>query len=303
MPSTEFKPSKRTEEALRHLKNVKPLDGWSVDIYINASGKRLVMLRRRNVPLGSSGFEDIVLHDQIVVGITSYTAAIGDAKYGKGLSLVEKDGTVCRTPRDIRVRLTEVKPSADRELNASRERMRADRERARASVASRDRASASEPATSNGILPLSDEANKQLLTYFFFGVCALTVLKTAFALISVSIVFLPITYLYASQTCPSRESFDAKKELKRVMRGEQLPEDHPDKPKDWLSQSIARVSSSIGTELATSLGYEVSLTDYFGACCVASVRVPTIDLDFYWIGAFGKWRFLMQREIAAQRSH
>ena len=46
-----------------------------------------------------------------------------------------------------------------------------------------------------------------------------------------------------------------------------LPENHPDKPKDdWLSSTIARVTASVATELATSLGYELSVvvsTNYF----------------------------------------
>lgn len=98
-------------------------------------------------------------------------------------------------------------------------------------------------------------------------------------------------------TCPGEESFDVKKELKRVLRGDKLPDGHPDKPKDWLSRSIARVAASVGTELVTSLGYEVSLDNFVGACTVACVRVPSADMDFYWIGLFGKWRFIMQRRI------
>jgi hypothetical protein len=41
----------------------------------------------------------------------------------------------------------------------------------------------------------------------------------------------PLAGLYLMSTCPSDESFDGKRELKRVLRGENLPEDHPDKPK------------------------------------------------------------------------
>ena len=41
----------------------------------------------------------------------------------------------------------------------------------------------------------------------------------------------PLAGLYLMSTCPVDESFDAKRELKRVLRGEKLPADHPDKPK------------------------------------------------------------------------
>ena len=41
----------------------------------------------------------------------------------------------------------------------------------------------------------------------------------------------PLAGLYLMSTCPTDESFEGKRELKRVLRGEKLPEDHPDKPK------------------------------------------------------------------------
>ena len=45
-----------------------------------------------------------------------------------------------------------------------------------------------------------------------------------------------------------------------------LPQNHPDKPKDdWFSSTIARVTASVATELATSLGYELS---FFVSICI-----------------------------------
>jgi hypothetical protein len=41
----------------------------------------------------------------------------------------------------------------------------------------------------------------------------------------------PLAGLYLMSSCPSDDSFEGKRELKRVLRGEKLPEDHPDKPK------------------------------------------------------------------------
>ena len=48
------------------------------------------------------------------------------------------------------------------------------------------------------------------------------------------LILLPLVYFYGLQTCPTVESFDAKKELKRVLRGHHLPEDHPNKPKGFF---------------------------------------------------------------------
>jgi hypothetical protein len=47
-----------TKEALTHLKRVKPLDGWSVDIYRSSStsGEQKTMLCRRNIPLADDGY-------------------------------------------------------------------------------------------------------------------------------------------------------------------------------------------------------------------------------------------------------
>lgn len=41
----------------------------------------------------------------------------------------------------------------------------------------------------------------------------------------------PAAALYLMSTCPRDESFDGMKEFKRVLRGDRLYDDHPDKPK------------------------------------------------------------------------
>lgn len=298
-----FKPSRRTEDAVRYLNRVKPVDGWSADLYVSSEGKKKVALRRRNATLCDAGFEDIVLDSKgtgCVVGITTYIPSGVSPKYGRGTTLVEKDGTVCRKQKDVRVTLQDEKPNAEEVLNSSRERMRNDRERARAAVASRNQEGSAVRNNSTG--GLSDEQNQQLMTVAMYAVAAAVVVKVLSAILfSLWLAVLPVAFVYAVHTCPSNESFDAKKLLKRVMRGDQLPEDHPDKPKDWLSRSIARVAASVGTELATSLGYEIDLMNIGGACTIATVRVPSVEQDFYWIGAFGNWHYLMQRKIPVDK--
>jgi hypothetical protein len=68
----------------------------------------------------------------------------------------------------------------------------------------------------------------------------------------------PILYLYAVKTCPSNESFDAKKELKRVMRGYYLPENDPNKPKGFIGETLARAQASATAEVAMAPGYEIT---------------------------------------------
>lgn len=58
---------------------------------------------------------------------------------------------------------------------------------------------------------------------------------------------LPLFYLYLVQTCPSPATFDAERELKRVLRGHYLPEDNPEKPRGWLQETMASVTASVAT--------------------------------------------------------
>ena len=82
------------------------------------------------------------------------------------------------------------------------------------------------------------------------------------------------------QNCPANDTFDAKKELKRVLRGQHLPEGHQDKPAgDWLSRTVARVTASVAAEAATALGYEVS---YFVSVCCGGEWCARLCCFFSW---------------------
>jgi hypothetical protein len=139
--------------------------------------------------------------------------------------------------------------------------------------------------------PLLSEADTQFLVQyggaFLLGLIILKSIINIFS--SLSFFLAPLLYLYATQTCPTVESFDVKRELKRVMRGAHLPEEK--QPQGFLERTMNRVAASIGTEWATSLGYELSVDDYWGAGRVAWVRVPVAGMDFCWVGAFGELIF------------
>jgi hypothetical protein len=47
MMSTKQDPSPRTEAALRHLRRLRPLDGYAVECYLASNGKNQVRLKRR----------------------------------------------------------------------------------------------------------------------------------------------------------------------------------------------------------------------------------------------------------------
>lgn len=79
------------------------------------------------------------------------------------------------------------------------------------------------------------------------------------------------------------------------MRGAHLPEEH--QPKGWLEDKVNRLAASISTELATSLGYEVRVSDYFGAAKLSTVKVPIAGFEYYWIGMVNRWLYVGQREM------
>jgi len=139
-------------------------------------------------------------------------------------------------------------------------------------------------------------SNELLIQYGLMAIGALLILKLIFTALNMIILFaLPVIYLYASANCPSNDTFDAKKELKRVMRGAHLPEEH--QPKGFIEKSLTKLTASITTEIATSLGYEIRINDYFGIAKMACVTVQFAGYEYYWIGIFDRWRYMGQREI------
>ena len=200
-----------------------------------------------------------------------------------GVVLVNEDGNPCTSRDDSRitVNMTDVLTSNSAAASSSTSRS-----------SSGSSAAYNAPPTN----PLSNVDNENILQYGMMGLAALIVLKIVVnALSSLAFLLLPLLYFYASSNCPSSESFDAKKELKRVMRGAHLPEEQ--QPKGWVEQKLNRLAASISTELATSLGYEVRVTDYFGVARVSAVKVPVAGQEFYWIGIINRWQYIGQREL------
>ena len=51
------------------------------------------------------------------------------------------------------------------------------------------------------------------------------------------------------------------------------------------------------SEIATSLGYEVRMTEYFGVAKMSVVKVPVAGFEYYWIGVINRWQYIGQREL------
>jgi hypothetical protein len=157
------------------------------------------------------------------------------------------------------------------------------------------------PAPAGAQYPDSDEQNTGYVTYALYAIgsaIALRVFMSAFFYLY--ILAFPAVFLYAVQTIPSVESFDAKKELKRVMRGDYLPDGDVNKPKGWIDETLARAKASVATELATGLGYDVTIMSIISAIQLATVKVPSVNRSFYWVGAFGKWNYILSTELESK---
>jgi hypothetical protein len=233
------------------------MDGWALQD--KAGG---VMLLRRNVPVSDQYYADIYLDPSTknTVGILSSNKPI------KGQVLVDPNG----------------RPVAKGKVVAVPSWKPVDKE---ATVVSRDHS-------------LTDEENRQLLMAFVGIVAASVIMRVVFDMAALAYVFaFPLLYLYLVYTCPPPESFDAKKEIKRVLRGYHLPANDPNKPKGFFAETLARAQASVATEIATMPGYEVMLMPLAGAFVVAGAKVPTAGMEYFWLGANYRWLYVYARKL------
>lgn len=205
----------RTAAAVNHLRQLRPLDGYTAEAYLSSSGKKLVRLKRRNVPLKDDDeFLDIVVVTNRVIGIQILTAS---GHVGRGVVIVDENGMPSDHDSQITVDMTNVLMTA-----------------------SNNQVPNTNPLLSNNI------DNEMILQYGIMVFGALLLLKIIVnALSSLVFLLLPFLYFYAASTCPTTDSFDPKKELKRVMRGAHLPEEQ--QPKGFFEQGLNRLAASIST--------------------------------------------------------
>lgn len=258
-----------TKQALVHLKTLAPTDGWSIERRANSE----VRLLRRSVPLTDNYFMDLYVEPAgRTVGIVSSS--------GRGQVLVNASGT----PSGRVVQLISCPSYANGATGQT----------SRTSPPGSSTTKNSEYPTNT----LSDEENKKLILYAAYAIGTAIALRLFLQTVFyIYILAFPMVYLLGVQSCPSDESFDAKQQLKRVMRGHHLPDDHPDKPKGIFQSTMAKWSATLTTELSTALGYEVSMYHLFGACTVASVTVPSVSRTFLWVGFAHRWRYVYCQEL------
>lgn len=149
------------------------------------------------------------------------------------------------------------------------------------------------------------QLEEQLLKDAMLALCAIAgavlVLKALAASITVYLAMMPLVFLYGINTCPSNSSFDAKQQLRMVLRGDQLPPDHPGKPKtnnNPLADIWNQAKAAIASELATLPGYEVKMTSLAGAATWTVVTMPTADIECYWLGCNHRWYYWGSKKLS-----
>lgn len=253
------------EVALAYLKSVKPNDGWQVKKSFN-KGFRLL---RRNLPVSESYFLDIhLLENKVVAGIISHGSTSSQAQ-----ELVDSRGRPMRKGKVVSVKTYKGKQKTPTPSRAT-----------------------SDSSTTE---PLSDAQNKMILKYGGLGLLSIMFLQLLKqAMFGLYILATPMLYIYLVSKCPKQETFDARKEVKRVMRGHHLAEDDPNKPKGFFSETLARMTASVTTEAAiAAMGAEVTMVPLAGAAIVATVRVPAAQMDYYWIGIHENWYYVYSSEL------
>ncbi|CAJ1934372.1 unnamed protein product [Cylindrotheca closterium] len=148
---------------------------------------------------------------------------------------------------------------------------------------------------------LTNEENKPFVQYGILAICGAIVIRSLIAVLSsFAILVIPLLYFYLVSCCPKPASFDGRSELKRVLRGKHLPENHPEKPKSSLEKLAAKVTASVTAEIATLPGYTTEMTPFFKpspAAILTCMNVPTLNMQYYWVGANGKWYYVFAKEI------
>jgi len=286
------------QSALNHLRSIKPNDGWSIQS-VEKDQRMKCRLLRRNVPLFDNYFLDIHYcpNQKVVVGILTKDGSVSQI-------LVDSSGKPMTTIQVISVMST-YDPSKRTTPPTTTSTASSTGGQNYRSAGQRRTSSSSSADSGPALIPnMSPEESQRLVQYALLFIAGLILLKilSDSTIGSLLVLAIPLVYVYGLQTCPYENSFDAKKELKRVLRGQHLPDDHPNKPKGFLEEMAARVAASVTTELATLPGYELQMTNLAGAGWIADMRIPTAKLQCFWIGVFHRWIYICSFDIPERPS-
>lgn len=291
-----------SRDALNHLRSVKPNDGWSIEIQENKNDDDGLRLLRRNAPLTDHYFLDIhhAPKTNTVVGVLTKDGdtcqILVDGNTGKPVLQKKVAYVSCATTYKGYKPLT----ASERRSTSSAASSSAGRTRSSTNSSSnhnRNRnANPNAAPNANPFADLSEEDKQLYMKYATMGVGVCIGFKILSNILGESGLFfliLPGVYVYGLQTCPDNATFDAKKEVKRVLRGHHLPDDHPSKPRrgNFLEEWTAKISASVATEVSAAAGgYSTEIAPLLGGCAKhAVVTLPTLGLSCEWIGFNDTW--------------
>eukprot|EP00518_Triparma_eleuthera_P005631 CAMPEP_0182453730 /NCGR_PEP_ID=MMETSP1319-20130603/671_1 /TAXON_ID=172717 /ORGANISM="Bolidomonas pacifica, Strain RCC208" /LENGTH=271 /DNA_ID=CAMNT_0024651683 /DNA_START=150 /DNA_END=963 /DNA_ORIENTATION=+ len=240
-----------TQVALNHLQKEHPYSAFTIGSFVNPNGDKVFIVKRKGIATSRKGYANIWLRasDKCVVGGA-------EAFAGRGEVLVTADGKV--PSPTLSPRRSSAQAGTPSLLDNFFERAK-------------------------GYNLDKDDPNFPFIIGGIVVVVAVA-LKVLVAFRSV-LVLLPL-YLVFKNTQP--KDFDAKKELKRVLRKENLPDSHPDKPKGWLGKMATKAAASLAGEAMTAAGYKVRHDEFLGCIRIAMVELDLDGSTCMWIGCLNK---------------
>ena len=129
-------------------------------------------------------------------------------------------------------------------------------------------------------LPQGGEKNRAVAIACLVVFLFLYALFFETALLFLFVIAVALLFWVMHKDCPSDDSFDSKRQLKRVLRGHHLAEDDPHKPKGFWGQNFARLGASLATELPSAMGqHHVTIQPYLGTS-IASWHAQVVCRDW-----------------------
>jgi hypothetical protein len=145
--------------------------------------------------------------------------------------------------------------------------------------------------------PEGDFTPQKLLPWVALGMVFLVVMAWivgSFMTLFILIIAVALLLWYLHQQCPSDDSFDAKRLLKRVKRGHHLADDDPEKPRGFLRENLGRLKASVSVETSRLTR---TITPIATVAKIARVRVPEKREEHIWVGVAGRWIYYGAHEL------
>jgi hypothetical protein len=241
--------------AINHLQSSHPYSSFTLTNIISSKGEKLLIIKRRGISVSRGGYKHVFLREEdgCVVG--------SDQSYGMGAVtvIVKADGTLPLPHESSSASASRARPTL--------EHSRPGQSDSPSEMASKLYKFAEDAGNEMGI------DNKNHVPYLMASTLfALFVIVKVISTFKILILLVPV-YFIMKGTLPPVDTFDVKKELKRVLRKEQLPEQHPEKPKGWLNKIVTKAAASVTGELLSSAGYTCRHVTYFDCVTIFEVEL------------------------------